>query len=102
MIRFSLKKLPDQGNVYIFREKQTDLYKIGFTKNDPKNRILNLKSNGADCEIIHFSNTYRSMEKELHQYFKEENIIFKGMTEFFKLTKDQLSMAINTLIINEI
>lgn len=71
------------GYVYLINQDDTDIYKIGVSKNEPSLRLKNLQTgNDKQLSIIFYlkSNCYTTLESTLHKTFQYDNI--KG--EWFK------------------
>lgn len=76
-------------NIYLARQKETSLYKIGITKNDPKLRILQLQTGNAIplelVETFQTSHDYK-METALHAQFSLKRM--EG--EWFELSQEEV------------
>ena len=76
-------------NIYLARQSETFLYKIGITKNKPKERLKQLQTgNAAPLILIEVFQTVHSftMETALHAHF----ISKKKEGEWFELTDDEV------------
>lgn len=77
------------GFVYVFKQKETNFYKIGMTDNTVDSRFSQFKMyspNGADIVQVIESINARALEKELHEKFK--HLRLSG--EFFELSQKEL------------
>ena len=77
--------LVEKGFVYLIRNQ--DIYKIGITDNLLR-RFNQLKPDEV-LNVVRCSN-FESLEKEIHQKFKEYRI---PQTEYFRLSKKQIEQV---------
>ena len=83
-----------KGFVYLIvevNEKGQEKFKIGITKNNPKERLKKLKTgNSNELEVLKFyeSENYKRIEKWFHMKYASRKTIAKN--EFFSLTDDQV------------
>jgi RNA processing factor Prp31 len=83
-----------KGFVYLIvevNEKGQEKFKIGVTKNNPKERLKKLKTgNSNELEVLKFyeSENYKRIEKWFHMKYASRKTIAKN--EFFSLTDDQV------------
>jgi len=80
--------------IYLANIKDTDIYKIGFTKQSPEKRVKNLQTgnpNKIDLVNSYKSDIAPSIESVLHNYFKhKKNNPYDGLNllgEWFILNK---------------
>lgn len=65
------------GFVYLFRNRDTNQYKIGFTKRNPKERLKESETfNANDLVIVDFFESVyaKQIEKGLHNRYKSFHI----------------------------
>ena len=93
----------ENGYVYLINIKDTDKYKIGITKNLPKDRLKELQTgNPIDLEVIDFyqSYLYRKIETVIHRLFKHKKYIiedFKNLKgEWFLLKNEDVASFTNS------
>ena len=85
-----------KGFVYLIvevNEKGQEKFKIGVTKNNPKERLKKLKTgNSNELEVLKFyeSENYKRIEKWFHMKYASRKTIAKN--EFFSLTDDQVCL----------
>ena len=85
------KYIPKKEYVYIIKNIENGLFKIGYSTN-PKNRISSIKtSTGAEIDEIEVAEVVngRSVEKHLHRLFKNK----RKLGEWFKLSKNDIKIA---------
>lgn len=76
-------------NIYLARQQETSLYKIGITKNKPSKRIKQLQTgNAAPLELVASFPTVHDfkMETALHAHFQ----LKKREGEWFELTDEEV------------
>jgi hypothetical protein len=84
----------DEGCVYLIVEGDqygNEKYKIGITKNDPKQRLKKLKTgNSGELEILktYKSKNYKKIEKWLHRKYKSKRTLSNN--EFFHLSDSEV------------
>lgn len=64
-------------NIYLFNVEGTEIYKIGFTKGDPKKRLKNLQTGNPFKLVVtevYQSKYGRKLEKILHRTFEANKI----------------------------
>lgn len=80
--------------VYLFRHKDTNYVKIGFTlQNDCYDRFQSFctySPNGGEIVGTIKTNSARKLEKEIHEKYKHKRL--KG--EFFELTQDECDLIL--------
>lgn len=90
----------DQNILYLAKERETGLIKIGVTKN-LKNRMLNISSVEPFLYLDIGSPGAREEEKTLHHLFKDKRVTSKlakcGVTEFFSLSKGDIEFIAHYL-----
>lgn len=91
------KNIPD--SLYILKCNNTELIKIGITKN-MRNRIKSIGGSVLLLDIFKVKDP-RSLEKALHERFKDynrfNNTVNNGGTEFFQLSDQQLISLLQEL-----
>lgn len=79
----------DQKTIYLAQAENTNNYKIGITRQDPKNRLRQLQT-GNSCKLVlisKFETKYgNKMEIALHSRFKTK----KREGEWFNLQEEDL------------
>jgi prolyl oligopeptidase PreP (S9A serine peptidase family) len=62
------------GYIYIVKQKEADLYKIGSTKNlNQRTRtIFNMNGGGVDIVCLLESDLHKEDEKQLHRWFRRK------------------------------
>lgn len=81
--------------IYLIQESQTQLFKIGITKKDVKERVKELQiGNASTLSVIHeFPTNYNfKLEKAMHAHFKPKKV----NSEWFELTFDDVKEFLNT------
>jgi len=79
--------------IYLIQLENTDIYKIGYTKNPPKSRLLSLQTGNPYKLILvaQFSSKWATkVERVLHRSYNSLKIDeneYKLQGEFFKLDK---------------
>lgn len=79
-------------SVYLL--KKDDCYKIGFTRNDPKDRIKQLNTGSTSpIDLIHsYSTKYPSkLESSLHRKFKPKKVF----GEWYRLDQNDIDNFLN-------
>lgn len=77
------------GCIYVIKDSKNNLYKIGVTKNNVKDRLSSMQtSNPNKLEIIFEKKIkkYIKVEEFLHVQFNEKNV----SGEWFQLNKDEI------------
>lgn len=78
-----------QKNIYLARQENSSLCKIGITKHDPKQRILQLQTGNAAPLILietFVTNHDFLMEASIHAHFK----LKRKEGEWFDLTNEEI------------
>lgn len=85
------------GFIYLVNIKNTDLYKIGTTKNAVKERIKNLQTGNPLTLIVideYKSEFYKKIELSIHRILKHKKYIVEDFNrlkgEWFKLEKNDV------------
>lgn len=85
------KYIPKKEYVYIIKNIENGLFKIGYSTN-PKNRISSIKTSaGVEIDEIEVAEVVngRNVEKHLHRLFKNK----RKLGEWFKLSKNDIKLA---------
>jgi len=90
----------DFNEIIIDNFNVSEIYKIGFTRRDPKKRLKALQTgNPHKMEIVDVfeTNFNTKLEANLHQHFKYKKVEFKNSikSEWFLLNDDDVHNFIN-------
>lgn len=83
---------PKLINLYLMQLGNSNIYKIGYTSNNPTERIKVIRYYVPEIKLIDFVLCEFRYEKELHNFFVHKKVIINcnGGKEFFKLNKSNL------------
>lgn len=88
------RKNERRGTVYIIKSSESNLYKIGHTR-DVYQRIANLQTaSGLPCSLVHqiVCEDRQQLERRIHQMFSSKRV--RG--EWFDLSEDDLKVIRET------
>lgn len=106
---YVLKSLSTNPNI----SKLSNLYKIGFTRNDVKSRIANAENNvtylNAPVRVMISAEVQnvnaQLLERSLHHAFQDKQVVFqdvnfKKATEWYVIPLDDIQSKINEMIVS--
>ena len=94
------KQDKSNGYIYIIHAEKTNYYKIGISKDAPRNRIASIQTGSVfDLKFIdiRYTKQFRVLEKDLHRQYKDYNV--RG--EWFELVEKQINEIVNYIITKE-
>lgn len=81
------KKIDDEVNIYLMKNKRNGYIKIGLTKGKPEYRESTLQSQEPEIELMFSFKSKRSTEEKLHYEFSNKRL--RG--EWFELSDDDVN-----------
>ncbi len=88
-------RIPEIVNIYLMRVGETDIYKIGHTSKDIRERIRHIRFYIPNISLIDCKKTKVVYEKLFHNLFENKRINYNGFTEYFILNDTDLRILDN-------